>query len=137
MSNTRLRRKKPWTLDLLAARRAAIADPLRWCEQMLRESESPATVASLQKQCWSRGEEIAGALEKLRLEKTGGLHDWRRLIHGAVLQSLAENILAAVQTFHTANPQRAGLSHETSNDTQSPSRFSGCGDEITAPIQTT
>jgi len=33
-------------------------------------------------------------------------------LHRAVLQKLAENILAAVQTFHAANPQRAGLSRE-------------------------
>ncbi len=66
LSNTRLRRKKQWTLDLLAARREAVADPLRWCEQMVRESEAPATVASLQKQCWSRPEEIADALNELQ-----------------------------------------------------------------------
>ena len=96
LSNTRLRRKKPWTLDLLAARREAVHDPLRWCEQMVRESESPATVASLQKKCWSRPEEIAAALEQLRAEnrvvpapgggwlhravvqKTGGEHPRRR-----------------------------------------------------------
>jgi selenocysteine-specific elongation factor len=112
LSNTRLRRKKQWTLDLLAARRAAIADPLRWCEQMVRESESPATVASLQKKCWSRPEEITVALEKLRGENrvvTAPSGGW---LHHEVIQKLAENILAAVQTFHTANPQRAGISRE-------------------------
>jgi selenocysteine-specific elongation factor len=111
-SNVRLRRKKTWTLDLLAARREAVHDPLRWCELMARESESPATIASLQKKCWSRPEEIAAALERLRAENRviqvpGG--GW---IHGAVLQKMAENILAAVQTFHAANPQRAGISRE-------------------------
>ena len=112
LSNMRLRRKKPWTLDLLAARREAVADPVRWCEQMVRESESPATVASLQKKCWSRPEEIAEAIEKLRAENrvvsapSGG---W---LHRAVIQTIAENILAAVQTFHAANPQRAGISRE-------------------------
>ena len=43
LSNARLRRKKPWTLALLAARREAVNDPLRWCELMVRESQSPAT----------------------------------------------------------------------------------------------
>ena len=112
LSNARLRRKKPWTLDLLAARREAIANPLRWCEQMVRESELPATVASLQKKCWNRPEEIAGALERLHaenrvVEAPGG--GW---LHCAVIEKLAENILAAVQTFHAANPQRAGISRE-------------------------
>ncbi len=112
LSNVRLRRKKPWTLDLLASRREAVQDPLRWCEQMVCESQPPATVASLQKKCWSRPEEIAGALEQLRAENhlvqaPGG--GW---LHRAVVQKMAENILAAVQTFHAANPQRAGLSRE-------------------------
>jgi selenocysteine-specific elongation factor len=112
LSNTRLRRKRQWTLDLLAARREAVADPLRWCEQMVRESESPATVASLQKTCWSRVDEITIALKKLHsenriVETSGG--GW---IHCAVVQKMAENILAAIQNFHAANPQHAGISLE-------------------------
>ena len=112
LSNTRLRRKKPWTLDLLAARREAVADPVRWCEQMVRESESPATVASLQKKCWSRPEEIAEAIKKLRAENRVVSVPGGGWLHCAVLQKVAENILAAVQTFHAANPQRAGISRE-------------------------
>jgi selenocysteine-specific elongation factor len=112
LSNARLRRNKPWTLALLAARREAVADPLRWCELMARESQSPATVAALQKSCWSRADEIAGALEQLRSENRlvpapGG--GW---LHRAVLQKIAADILAAVQAFHAANPQRAGISRE-------------------------
>jgi selenocysteine-specific elongation factor len=112
LSNARLRRKKPWTLALLAARREAVNDPLRWCELMVRERQSPATVAALQKMCWSRPEEIAAALEQLQAENKvlpapGG--GW---LHGKILQETAEGILAAVQTFHTANPQHAGISRE-------------------------
>jgi len=112
LSSARLRRKKPWTLDLLAARREAIADPLRWCEQMVRESESPATVASLQKKCWSRPEEIAGALERLHTENRVVQAPGGGWLHCAVVQKMAENILVAVQNFHAANPQRAGISRE-------------------------
>jgi selenocysteine-specific elongation factor len=112
LSNTRLRRKKQWTLDLLAARREAIADPLRWYELMVRESESPATVASLQKKCWSRSEEIAGALEKLRAENRVVLAPGGGWLHRKVIQTIAENILAALKTFHADNPQHAGISLE-------------------------
>jgi selenocysteine-specific elongation factor len=112
LSNVRLRRKKPWTLDLLAARRQAVPDPLRWCEQMVSESQAPATVAGLQKKCWSRPEEITAALEQLRAENRVVPAPGGGWLHRAVLQKLAENILAAVQTFHAANPQRAGLSRE-------------------------
>lgn len=111
LSNARLRRKKQWTLDRLAARRDAVADPARWCEQMVRESESPATLASLQKKCWSRAEEISTALEKLRAEncvvQTGG--GW---IHRNVIRENGQSILAAVENFHAANPQRAGASRD-------------------------
>jgi selenocysteine-specific elongation factor len=112
LSNTRLRRKKQWTLDLLAARSAAINDPLRWCEQMVVESEAPATLASLQKKCWSRAEEITASLEQLRAENrivaaTGG--GW---IHCDIIRKTAENLGAAIEAFHAANPQRAGFSRE-------------------------
>ena len=33
-------------------------------------------------------------------------------MHREVIQKIAANILAAVQTFHAANPQRAGISRE-------------------------
>ena len=112
LSNVRLRRKKQWTLDVLAARREAVNDPARWCEQMVRESDSPATVASLQKKCWSRVEEIAAAIEKLRAENRIVLAPGGGWIHCAVLQKFAEDILTAVQDFHTTNPQRAGVSLE-------------------------
>jgi selenocysteine-specific elongation factor len=112
LSNTRLRRKKSWTLDLLAARREAVRTPLRWCEQMVRESESPATVAGLQKKCWSRPEEIAGALEQLRAENRVVPAPGGGWLDREVLQKTAENILAAAEIFHAANPQHAGLSRE-------------------------
>lgn len=112
LSNTRLRRKKQWTLDLLAARLAAVNDPLRWCEQMVIESEAPATVADLQNKCWSRAEEISATLQQLSAENrivpaTGG--GW---IHTGVIRKTADSLLAAVVNFHTANPQRAGMSRE-------------------------
>jgi selenocysteine-specific elongation factor len=112
LSNTRLRRKKPWTLDLLTARRAVVNDPVRWCEQMVRESESPATLASLRKKCWSRPEEITSALEQLRAENRvvpapeGG---WS---HHEVIRRNAEQLRAVVEKFHTDHPQRAGISRD-------------------------
>jgi selenocysteine-specific elongation factor len=112
LSQARLRRKKPWTLDLLAARREAVPDALRWCEQMVRESESPATVASLQKRCWNRPEETARALERLQAENRVVQMPGGGWLHRAVMEKMAENILTAVQAFHAANPQRAGMSRE-------------------------
>jgi len=112
LTNTRLRRQKPWTLSLLAARRDAVNTPLQWCEQMIRESETPATVADLQKKCWNRSEEISAALVQLRVDNIlvpalGG--GW---FHATKIVNISKKIIAAAAAFHTANPQRAGLSRE-------------------------
>jgi selenocysteine-specific elongation factor len=111
LSNARMRRQKQWTLDRLASCRDAVASPARWCEQMLRESEAPANIASLQKQCLSRVDEVASLLGQLRAEnravQAGG--GW---IHGEVLQQNGKVILTTIEKFHAADPQRAGLSRD-------------------------
>ncbi len=112
LSNARLRRKKQWTLDTLASRRAAVGDPLRWCEQMVRESDAPVSMASLQKQCWNRSDEIAATLDRLQKEgriirtASGGWID-RDSVHNN-----SDKILAAVKAFHATHPQNAGISRE-------------------------
>jgi selenocysteine-specific elongation factor len=112
ISNVRLRRKKQWTLDLLAARREAIADPARWCELMLRESALPATAADLQLKCLMRAEEMTAMLDALH---TGGRAvpapggGW---LHRDIIRKTATDILAAIQAFHSINPQRAGIGRE-------------------------
>jgi selenocysteine-specific elongation factor len=112
IGNVRLRRKKQWTLDLLAARREAIAEPARWCELMLRESTLPMTAAGLQLKCLMRAEEMSAMLDSLH---TGGRAvptpggGW---LHRDIIQKTATDILAAVQAFHSANPQRAGIARE-------------------------
>jgi selenocysteine-specific elongation factor len=112
IGNVRLRRKKQWTLEMLAARREAIADPARWCELMLRESALPATAADLQMKCLMRSEEMTALLDSLH---TGGRAvptpggGW---LHRDVIHNTATDILAAIQAFHSANPQRAGIGRE-------------------------
>ncbi len=111
LSNARLRRQKQWTIDLLAARREAAADPARWCEQMVRESETPASVGSLQKKCWSRADEIASLLGRWRVENRTVQVDggW---IHGDVIKKNGPLVLAAIEQFHAADARRAGISRE-------------------------
>jgi len=111
-SNARLRRKKPWTLKALAARRDALDDPARWCELMLRESSEPLQQRELQTKCLLRAEELAAMVESLRAQgrivqtASGGL------VLRVLLEEAATRILAAAQAFHRANPQRSGLSRE-------------------------
>jgi selenocysteine-specific elongation factor len=112
ISNARLRRKKPWTLNSLAARRDALDDPTRWCEIMLRESGGPLAPRELQSKCMMRAEELAVMVELLRaqgrvVQTSGGL-----LVHHALVQETAARVLDAVKAFHHANLQRLGLSRE-------------------------
>jgi selenocysteine-specific elongation factor len=112
VSNVRLRRMKPWTLSALAARRDALDDPARWCELMLRESGLPLSVGDLQKMCLLRPEEMAAMLEKLRASGRVVSLPGGALTHSAVVEAAAAKMLAAVLSFHAANPQRAGLAQD-------------------------
>ena len=133
LSQTRLRRKKPWTLDLLAARREAVADPLRWCELMVRESQSPATVAGLQKKCWSRPEEIAAALARLRGENRVVPAPGGGWIHRAVLQNIGGEYSRGRPGFSRGQPAtRRPQPRRTSGGAPMQPRFSGGGGGIAA-----
>ena len=111
VSNVRLRRKKPWTLAALAARRDALDSREGWCELMLREG-APLAARELQRKCLLRPEELTGLLDKLRASgRVKTLADGT-LTHSAVVEETAGKIAEAVQAFHAANPQRAGLSRD-------------------------
>jgi selenocysteine-specific elongation factor len=112
IGNVRLRRKKTWTLDLLTARKEAIADPARWCELMLRESAVPLTAAELQLKCLMRAEETMAMLDSLRAESRAVATPGGGWLHREVIQKTATDILAAIQAFHSANPQRAGIGRD-------------------------
>ena len=112
VSNVRLRRKKPWTLSALTARRDALDDPARWCELMLRESGLPLSVSDLQKSCLLRPEEMTALLDKLRANGRVVSLPGGKLTHSAVVEETAAKMVEAVASFHTANPQRAGLGRE-------------------------
>jgi selenocysteine-specific elongation factor len=112
IGNVRLRRKKQWTLDLLAARREAIAEPARWCELMLRESALPMTAADLQLKCLMRAEEMTAMLDSLRADGRAVPTPGGGWLHRDIIRKTATDILAAVQAIHSSNPQRAGIARE-------------------------
>jgi len=111
-SNLRLRRKKQWTLDNLAARRQFVDDPGGWCELMLRESRKPLFPRELERKCHQRPEEFAALLEALRASGRVAPLPGGALVHRAIVDDAARKLLAAMDAFHAANPQRAGLSRE-------------------------
>lgn len=112
LSDRKLRRKKRWTLDWLSARREALDDPLRWCEQMLLEVQGPATVRSLAAQCGALPAEVLERLEHLRAQSAAielTTKDW---VHARVLQGAADALVSGLDQFHAANPQRHGMARE-------------------------
>jgi selenocysteine-specific elongation factor len=112
VGNVRLRRQKPWTLALLAARRDALDNPARWCEQMLRESAQPLTVRELQQRCLLRPEEMGAVIEGLKGEGRVVAAANGALAHKDVVGETAGKMLQVVLAFHAANPQRTGVSRE-------------------------
>jgi len=111
-SNARLRRKKPWTLNALAARRDALENPASWCELMLRESGEALPPRELQSKCMMRAEELAPLVEYLRTEGRVAQTPSGCLAAQALVDQTAARMLETIQTFHRSNPQRSGLSRE-------------------------
>lgn len=111
-SNVRLRRKKPWTLAALAARRDALDDPAHWCEQVLRESTQPLTARELRQQCLLREDELAAVLDQLRAQGRVTRLSGGAFVHSAAVEEVARKLLSALQTFHASQPQRAGIGRE-------------------------
>jgi selenocysteine-specific elongation factor len=112
VSNTRLRRKRPWTLSALAARRDALGDPAAWCEQMLRESPTPLSLEELRRRCLMRPEEMATLMKSLEGEGRVARLPGGALVHPSLIETAGHKMLSALQAFHAANPQRAGMERE-------------------------
>lgn len=112
ITNTRLRRKRQWTLDWLAGRRAAAEAPPRWCEQMLSESEAPMSPRELERKCFARSGELTGILQTLERNGVARPVPGGAWMHSAVVHALGEKALAVIEAFHAAHPQSAGMSRD-------------------------
>jgi len=112
ISDVRLRRHKQWTLDALARRRQAIADPVRWCELMLREQTRPVSVGDLARTCLMRVEEVLTLVETLRAKGCVCQTPAGALVHREVVQEASVRMRQTISIFHQAHPQRAGLERE-------------------------
>jgi selenocysteine-specific elongation factor len=112
ISNTRLRRKKPWTLDALVQRREALDHTARWCETMLREQSGLMTAAELEQRCLIASKDLAEIISGLQREGRILAAPNGALVHQAIVDQTAQTLLAAIQELHQSAPQRAGLSRE-------------------------
>jgi selenocysteine-specific elongation factor len=111
-SNTRLHRRKQWTIERLSARRAIIDDAERWCELMLRESSDALAPKELEQRCRSTASELAAFLDRLRAGGTIRATPAGALTHSENVQEAESKIIDVVQSFHAANAQRAGVERD-------------------------
>ena len=108
-SNVRLRRKRPWTLEALAARAEAIDDPVAWCELNSKAAGAALTADELARRSQMSAEAVESALATLKangalLAAAGGEY-----LHRDVVGDCSDRMTEALREFHQANPARAGL----------------------------
>ena len=108
-SGIRLRRKRPWTIQTLSDRRAAIDDPSAWVAQCLREAIAPMSAEALAKVAQRPPDNVAAVLAELlaagkAIELAPG-----EFAHSDTVERSAAAIVEAVDAFHEANPARMGV----------------------------
>ena len=109
VSNTRLRRRRPWVLETLAARAATLDDPQGWCAQILREAEGAISATALARQALQTPEQTATQLAALRAQGIALDAGSHGVVHREVVRAAAGRITEALTAFHAANPQALGL----------------------------
>ena len=108
-SGVRLRRKRPWTIQLLSDRRAALDDPTAWIAQCLGEAQTPLATEALAKIAQRPAAKVASVLAELL--KTGEAAELspNQFAHRRSVERCAEALIEAVKAFHEANPLRMGI----------------------------
>ncbi len=107
-SNIRLRRNRPWTLRMLAARRDAIDSAAAWCEALLREAGEALSPADLARRAQMPRPHVDELLKTLRAEGTV-LDTGAAVVHRDVIRDAAARITERLDVFHEANPMRLGM----------------------------
>ncbi len=112
VSDTRLRRKRPWTLEVLARRRAALGRTAEWCEAMLLESTEAMDGKGLAAKCLLQVEEMNQVLTNLLNEgrvvrtRSGG---WA---HSNAVQKIAVQAQETIRGFHQTHSSSVGISRD-------------------------
>ncbi len=107
-SNIRLRRNRQWTLESLAARRAAVDSPPAWVELNLKEAGrplSPDGMVRLAQMPLAAVEQLVGSLVKEgKAVDVGGA-----FVHAELLEQTGRTICENLRQFHDTNPSRIGM----------------------------
>ncbi len=107
-SNLRLRRRRPWTLEALAARREALGSPRAWCAALLAEAGRARTPEVLAREARMPLLEVAPILEALAEEGVVREVGGGAYVHRETIADAAVALQAALEDFHTAYPTRVG-----------------------------
>jgi len=105
----RLRRRRPWTLEMLSARRAALDDPRAWIAQVLSEAKSPLSPDALARAAQkplAQVREVLGELVKAGEAVELGP---QACAHRKAVEAAGEVLVRTVREFHEANPIRMGI----------------------------
>jgi len=108
-SGVRLRRKRPWTIETLSARRAAIGRPRAWAAQWLKEAAEPLPAEGLARRAQLPAGNVPALLAELAADGTAVELAPGQFVHRDTLARTADAIAEAVGRFHDANPIRLGI----------------------------
>jgi selenocysteine-specific elongation factor len=108
-SGVRLRRRRPWTIQTLSDRRAALGKPAAWAAQCLREAPGTMTADALARAAQLPAAKVAELLAALVADGTAVELAAGQYVHREAVARSAEAIAAAVKAFHEANPMRLGI----------------------------
>ncbi|NBB95483.1 MAG: selenocysteine-specific translation elongation factor [Planctomycetes bacterium] len=108
VSDTKLRRKRPWTLEQLAARRDAIDDPFAWVLEVLGEADAALSSDELARRCQMPVDMVSDLLDDAVAEGQAVAACGGKFVHVDRQAATAETLVAALQAFHAAHPRRNG-----------------------------
>ncbi|MFW5732782.1 MAG: selenocysteine-specific translation elongation factor [Planctomycetota bacterium] len=111
VSDIKLRRNRPWTIQKLSARRDALDDPGRWTARILRESPDPISPDELARRANLQPTVVAEILADL-VGREEAIELGGRFLHAEAVRELAESVIEVLGEFHDANPLRQGLAPE-------------------------
>ncbi len=110
--NIRLRRNRPWTLEALSQRLAALDQPRDWAAVNLRQSPQAVCAEELARASQMNLAELEPLLDQLlrageALDVGGG-----RYVHVAAVEQVSQRIIEALEQFHQASPHRLGMEED-------------------------
>jgi len=108
-SNTRLRRQRPWTIDMLNRRRETVENPPAWCGVCLAEAGGPLSGEALARRAQVPAGRIGDLLAPLVADGRVTVLESGEFIHGETIAKTAQAVTERVQQFHDANPMRMGI----------------------------